>query len=806
MNINNAVKSAFENYQSGNFQEAENICKQIVQVESNNINAINLLGLIYYELKQYDSAIHYTKKLISLNPNNSQAYYIIGHSLQEKGETDEAIAHYQKSLQLNPNFVDAYYNLGTIFQDKKRYDEAISCYQKALQLHPTDVDAYYNLGVVLQAKGLHEEAIASFWKALQINPTLDEAYGRIGLALQEKGQFDESISCYRKAVELNPHNLIALYGLGTALTERGDLDNAITYYQKALQINPSHAEGYTNLGIIFQERGELDNAIAYYQKALQINPNLADIYTNLGIIFQERGELDNAIAYYQKALQINPNLANAYSNLGGAFEEKGQLGEAVITCYRKALEINPNLAEAYSQLTYQMQQTCNWQDLDAMTVKLDYLTRKALDTGTKPAETPFMSIIRHADPSLNLAIAKSWSHDIERAMSKLKVFFPFHDRKKGKTKIIIGYISDRFRNTATAHLMLSLFGLHNRDEFSVCCYSYGKDDGSSYRARIEQDCDKFVDISSLSYDAAARCIYEDQVDILVDLKGHTKGSRLAILALHPAPIQVSYLGFAGSTGADFIDYIITDKIVTPKDHIQYYSEECVYMPHCYLVNDHTQPISDKNFNKADFGLPESSFVFCSFNQPYKIDPVIFNVWMEILQQVPESVLWLLFGNKIAEENLKQEAEARGVISERIIFAKSLPKDEHLSRLKLADLALDTRIVNGHTTTSDALWAGVPVITLQGSHFASRVSSSILSAIGLPDLITHSLEAYEALAVQLAKNPADIQKVRKRVAENRRAEPLFDTPRFVRNLERAYKEMWKIFLTGEAPRQIEVLEN
>jgi protein O-GlcNAc transferase len=806
MNINNAIKSAFENYQAGNFQEAENICKKIVQVQSDNINAINLLGLIYYQLKNYDSAIHYTKKLISLNPTNFQAYYIIGHSLQEKGEMDEAIAHYQKSLQLNPNLVDAYYNLGTIFQDKKRYDEAISCYQKALQLHPTDVDAYYNLGFVFQEKGLHEEAIASFWKALQLNPTLDEAYGRIGLALQEKGQFDESIRCYKKAVELNPNNLIALYGLGTALTEKGELDSAITYYQKALLINPNHAQVYTNLGIIFQEKGELDSAITYYQKALLIDPNLAQVYTNLGIIFQGKGELDSAITYYQKALLINPKLAEAYSNLGAAFEEKGQWGEAVLDCYKKALEINPDLPEAYSQLTYQVQQTCNWQDLEAMTVKLDSLTRKALDTGTKPAETPFMSIIRHADPSLNFAIAKSWSHDIERAMSKLKIRFSFNDRKPGKTKIIIGYLSDRFRNTATAHLMLSLFGLHNRDEFSIYSYSYGKDDGSSYRARIAQDCDKFVDISSLSDVTAARCIYEDQVDILVDLKGHTRGSRLAIRALRPAPIQVSYLGFAGTTGADFIDYIITDKIVTPEDHLPYYSEKCVYMPHCYLVNDHTQPISNKDFNKVDFGLPENCFVFCSFNQPYKIDPIMFNVWMRILQQVPESVLWLLFGNKIAKDNLRQEAEARGVKSERLIFAKSLPKDEHLSRLKLADLALDTRIVNGHTTTSDALWAGVPVITLQGSHFASRVSSSILSALGLSDLITHSLEAYEALAVRLANNPVEIREIRKRVAENRRGEPLFDTARFVRNLETAYKEMWKIFLAGEAPRQIEVLES
>jgi protein O-GlcNAc transferase len=324
--------------------------------------------------------------------------------------------------------------------------------------------------------------------------------------------------------------------------------------------------------------------------------------------------------------------------------------------------------------------------------------------------------------------------------------------------------------------------------------------------QIQRDCDKFVDIISLSRTEAAQRIYRDQVDILVDLKGYTKDTRLAICALRPAPVQVSYLGFPGTTGADFIDYIITDKIVTPEEHAPYYSEKFVYLPHCYQVNDNTQPIANKAWKKKDFGIPENSFVFCSFNRSYKIDPVMFDVWMRILQQVPESVLWLLFSNKTAEENLRREAVDRGVQSERLISARMLPKDAHLARLRCSDLALDTRIVNGHTTTSDALWAGVPVITLQGGHFASRVSSSALSAIGLPELITHSLEEYEALAVQLAHNPAELQELRQRLARNRLVTPLFDTPRFVRNLESAYKEMWKIFLAGETPRQIEVLEH
>jgi len=392
-----------------------------------------------------------------------------------------------------------------------------------------------------------------------------------------------------------------------------------------------------------------------------------------------------------------------------------------------------------------------------------------------------------------------------RSVANLNVAFSFDGRRSSKAKITVAYLSNDFREHATAHLMLSLFGLHNRDEFEILCYSYGKDDRSDYRARIQKDCDKFVDIRDLSHADAAKCIYENQVDILVDLKGYTKGSRLAICALRPAPIQATYLGFPGTTGADFFDYIITDRIVTPGHHAPHYSETFVYLPHCYQVNDHRQLASDKNWTKMDLGLPNENFVFSSFNHPYKVDPVMFDVWMKILGQVPGAVLWLLKGSESAEKNLRREAERRGVKPERLIFADKLPKDEHLARMRLADVALDTRIVNGHTTTSDALWAGVPVITLMGTHFASRVSASILTAIGLPEFITHSLDDYETLAVRLARNPEQLAAIRQKLANNRLTEPLFDTPRFAKNLEKAYNKIWKIFLAGQRPRQIDVAD-
>jgi len=569
--------------------------------------------------------------------------------------------------------------------------------------------------------------------------------------------------------------------------------------------SPSATDSEVAKAIQYHQSGQLQKAEEIYKKILRINPNHPDSLHLLGVLAYQVGKIDAAVTLISKAIQINPDNPSFYNNFGNVLKEQGKFSEAV-SCYQKALKLKPDYAEAYNNLFHQLQQACAWQKTKGMADKLDGFTTKALDSGTKTGETPFVNLMKYTDPARNFTVAKSWSCDIERTVSNLKNHFPHNVRKPGKTKITIGYLSNDFRNHPMAHLMLGLFGLHNRNEFNIFCYSYGEDDASAYRAQIRSDCDKFVDIHNLNDTAAAKCIYEDQVDILVDLKGYTRGNRIGIYALRPAPVQVRYLGLAGTTGADFFDYIITDRIVTPEEHARYYSENFAYMPHSYQVNDHTQEISNKDWKKADFGLPEGSFVFCSFNQSYKIEPVMFNSWMKIIQQIPESVLWLQGTNETAKKNLRLEAEAKGMKSDRLIFTEKLSKSEHLARLRLADVALDTRIVSGAATTSDALWVGLPVITLQGSNFASRMSSSILTAIGLSELVVHSIEEYESLAIDLAHNPGKLQAIRQKLARNLTTEPLFDTPRFARNLEKAYREMWKIFMAGESPRQIEVVES
>jgi protein O-GlcNAc transferase len=831
------LRTAIYHQQTGQPKKAKEIYEKILQIDPNHADSLHLLGLIADQAGRKDTAVKLIRKAIRNSPRNPIYYNNLGSAFLDLGDPAKAVSCYKKALKFKPDLAEAHNNMGNAFLALGRSTEAISCcqqaielrpdyfeaynnmanaflalgksikaisyYEKVLQLNPDCSEALNNMGSALQAQGKLDKAISCCEKALDLKPDYPDAYNNMGSALQAQGKLDEAISCYEKALDLKPAYIESHYNLGNAFCAQGKMDKAISCYEKALDLEPGYADAYNNMGSALQAQGKLDEAISCYENALRLKPDLAGAHNNMGSAFQGQGKSDKAISCYEKALRLKPDLAEAYNNIGNIFQDQGKSDEA-IACYKKALEIKPDLAETHGYLVHEFQRTCAWQELERLTPKLDELTKKALNKGTRTAEPPFLALARYADPSHNLAIAQSWSCDIVRRMFSLKTDFSFDARRSHKTRVAVGYLSNNFCNHPLAHLMLGLFGLHDRDTFEIFCYSYGKDDGSHYRERIRQDCDRFVDIRHLGPGDAAKCIYEDQVDILVDLMGHTKDNRLEICALRPAPIQVRYLGLAGTTGADFIDYIITDEIVTPQDHALYYSENFVYLPHCYQVNDHTQSISNKDWKKVDFGLPESGFVFCSFNQPFKIDPVMFDTWMKILRQVPRSVLWLLGGNETAEKNLRWEAELSGVKSERLIFAERLPKNDHLSRLRLVDLALDTRIVNGAATTSDALWAGVPVITLQGGRFASRMSSSILTAIALPELIAHSLEEYEALAVRLGSNSSESEAVRQVLAKNRLTKPLFDSPRFTRNLEKAYKEMWNVFLAGETPRQIEVI--
>lgn len=686
-----------------------------------------------------------------------------GANLLATGKIDEAIKAFQKALKLDNKIVAAHFNLALAYIQKEDTKNAISHFKETIVLKPNDFEAYNNLGNLYMGQNELDQALYCFQKATTINPYLAEGFYNLGVAYMSKGRYTEAIKSYKTSLKIYPQNSIVLNNIGVTLEKIGKADESVAYYKKALKINPENSMALVNVGanLIFIDPRK---AATFFKRAIEVDPTVETAYYNLGVCLRILGDTTGSIENFEKAL-----------------------------------ELNPDFSPTYGQLYHQVRDICDWNRSAKMETRMRNFTTADLKKNQVPAETPFVSCVYDSNPKRNFQIARAWSKYIKNQVAHYDKPYNFKRSKKA-AKIRIGYLSNDFRNHATSHLIMGLLRLHDRQKFDVFTYSYGEDDKSKYRKEIEAKT-HFRDIINLSHAKAADLIYKDNIDILIDLKGHTQNSRMEIAALRPTPVQVNYLGFPGTSGADFFDYFITDKIVTPKSHTPFYSEKLVYLPDCYQVNDREQVQPKKGVSRKDLFLPENSFLFCSFNQPYKIDPKMFDIWMRILKVVPDSRLCLMDKNPKEVTNILNEARKRGVDPKRIHLGWSLTKEAHLTRLSLCDLALDTFPCNGHTTTSDALWAGLPVVTLQGNHFASRVSSSLLSAVGLPELITHSPKEYENLAIDLALNSKKLQTIRKSLILNHKSCPLFDTQKFVTHLEEAYIEMWDLYTRGKKPEMI-----
>ncbi|HYL17229.1 MAG TPA: hypothetical protein VEV20_00990, partial [Burkholderiales bacterium] len=482
---------------------------------------------------------------------------------------------------------------------------------------------------------------------------------------------------------------------------------------------------------------------------------------------------------------------------GNAFSLKGEREEA-IRCFATVLRLEPEHATAADALLFEMRQACDWSRFD----ELCGLVLRSVRERPDQQIGPFGLLSIPSRPEEQLQCASHFAQRQLAAVARDRERLQFGFDRSPRSKLRIGYLSADLHEHATAYLMAELFELHDRTRFEIAAYSYGPDDGTPMRARLKSAFDRFVDVAPLSHADAATRIHDDRVDILVDLKGYTTDSRPEIVALRPAPVQVSYIGYPGTMGADFIDYAVVDYFLAPPGADAHYTEKLVRLPGSYQVNDRKRIVADTPA-RSDLGLPEGAFVFCCFNQAYKILPRVFEVWTRLLGAVPGSVLWLLDPGATAARNLRRELSRRGIDSERLIVASKLPLARHLGRLRAADLFLDTFPYNAHTTTSDALWVGLPVVTYAGDTFASRVAGSLLSAAGTPELITSSLEAYEARALHLARNTPELIALREKLSRNREAAPLFDAPVFARHLEAAYLRMWEIYLRGGPPHAIDV---
>jgi protein O-GlcNAc transferase len=767
------------------------------QILAPNAKTLYFLGLCYQRLDKIKDAIGYYEKAITAGPNFSMAYNNLGLIYFNQEDFGKALTYLKKAVLTDTNNVSALNNLANTYQKNGQIGKAIETYHQAINLAPDRVEPYNNLGIVYFEKGEIQNSLKYLQLAIGVNPKYRSAYYHLGIVQKKLELYDEAILNLEKAISLNPNHPESQALLGNLYIEKGNYDKALGCFQKALNLNPNFDKAYNDLANLFKKNFQFKEAIVAYQKAINLEPKLAGAYSNLGIVYSDLGNLDEALKYLKKALSVDPYSVEAYYHLAVVYEKMGKAGQARENLQR-ALEEDPNNNQALAFMVHILMLEGDWNEEDVYSRKLDELTRSELKAGKKPSEPPLLNIRRKEDLNLNLQVAQGWSGAMVKKIEPIKPQFDFSDRKQGG-KIRVGYLSNDFYDHATAHLMLGLFGLHDRKKFEVYSYSYGPDDGSSYRKRIVKDSDRFVDIAKLGNLEAANKIYQDKIDILVDLKGYTRDTRLEIAAYHPAPVQVAYLGFPGTSGAMFFDYILTDKIISPPDTQKYYTEKFAYLPDCYQVNDDQQPISKQSVKRSDFKLPPNKLVFASFNRTDKIDQATFLSWMRILKRVPKSVLWLLASDGVVQNRFKTNAKKLGIDPKRLIFTKKLPKDKHLKRIQLADLCLDTFIYNGHTTTSDSLWAGVPVVTLQGKHFASRVSSSLLAAIGLPELITHSQKEYETLAVNLSTKTEKLASVRQTLSQYRLTSPLFDTKRFTKNLENLYEAMWDNYLKGGKPK-------
>jgi protein O-GlcNAc transferase len=612
--------------------------------------------------------------------------------------------------------------------------------------------------------------------------------------LKDKGLLNEALAAFENAIKLKADYAEAFYNRGMVLQQQANPEAALIAYGHAIELRKDYADAINNAGIVLQELGRAREAIDLYRRLIGLVPARADACNNLGTALLAAERPDDARAAFEQALARRSDFPEAFYNLGNAWRELGDLAQA-ITAYRNALRLRPDYADAFSQLTYHRAQACDWEDYEADQEKFVNMARN----GTRVP--PFYLLSTPASPSDQLICAQQWIRPI---MPPRQAVFD-HKPSVGKKRIRLGYLSGDYHQHATAHLMAELFERHDRDRFEVFAYSYGHDDHNPMRARLDRAFDRFLDIRALSHGEAAKLIHADKVDILVDLKGYTHRARPAIPAYRPAPVQVGYLGFPATMGADFIDYIIVDPFVVPGSEQVLFSERLVHLPGSYQVNDRRREVANTPTSRRDHGLPADRLVFCCFNNSYKISPAFFDIWMQLLRSVPGSVLWLLETNELMKDNLRSEAEKRGVDSGRLVFAPVVPSAEHLARHQHADLFLDTLPCNAHTTASDALWAGLPVLTCTGNTFAGRVAGSLLAAVGLPELVTASPEEYERKALALARDSRMLAELRATLQQNRNASSLFDLPRLTGNIEAAYVRMWEIWCAGQKPASFSVAD-
>jgi predicted O-linked N-acetylglucosamine transferase (SPINDLY family) len=729
--------------------------------------------------------------ILTTRPDHFDALRLLGVLRQQQGDNVEALRLTSAALKMHPQSIDALCNFAGVLYALERYDEALTAYDNALAIKPDHPETLYNRGNALLNLGRNEEALAAFDSALAKRSDHPDMLINRGNALLQLHRAQEALATFDKVLEILPGHAIASSSRGSALKLLGRYEEALESARQVLDLTPDNVAALNDCGntLLLLERA--DEALAIFDKSLAIAPDQSGVLTYRADLLRVLGRHDEAVTAYNRILAAAPRDAELLYKRGKSLWALGNREEAIASYQQASALDHPHALSALAMCRLHI---ADWPGAEKLA---DPLRTHIAEGGFVDSFVP-MAFGFHPLDQL-----RSASRYIRSRIPAAPELFT-HSTAMRADKLRIAYLSSDFRQHPVGVAIAELLERHDKTRFEIIGVSNGSNDASDTRARIVAAFDQFHDVTSDTDRQVAELLNDLQVHIAVALNGLTGGCRPGVLAYRPAPIQVSYLGYAGTTGAEFIDYIIADETVLPFDQQPFFTEKIVHLPGCYHANDTTRRISPQTPTRCELGLPDRGLVFCCFNQSYKIAAPVFDVWMRLLARVQGSVLWLLTMNDLAQANLQREAAARGIAPDRLIFAPRVDRIEgHLARQRAADLFLDTLPYNAHSTACDALWAGVPVVTCAGNSFVGRVGASMVEAAGLPELVTASLEDYEALALRLATDPALLTSIRRKLEDNRPTCPLFDGDRFRRHLEAAYIAMWDIYRRSENPRGLRV---
>jgi protein O-GlcNAc transferase len=728
--------------QAGQWVEAEAICRHMLAVQPRYFHALHLLGIMELRRGRNAQAAEWLGLAVAVDAGQPQAFSNLAVALLAIKRPEEAYAHCRRAIALKPDFAEALANAADALCALNRRSEAVLLYDRAIAASPLLIAAHFGrAGALLALKSL-DAAVAGFDQVLRIDPAFIPAIVNRGNALFQLKLYDDALAAFDGALQASPDSLEAINGRGCVLQALRRLPEAMQCFESALARNAHTPEAWFNKAAVLLELGEYGRSAECSARALALNSS------------------------YVAALNANAN----------ALWRLGRFAEAA-DAYGRVAALDPEYPYALGSHLNCRAQSCDWRDRSRL--ESDILRLNGED---KPAILPFALLSMSDSAEAQLRCARVRAADYPPSPSLWCGERYDHDR------IRVAYVSGDLGDHALACLLAGVFEQHDRGRFEITAISLRPRRHSDLGRRVHAAFDRFIDVSERSSRDAAQLMRALEIDIAVDLAGHTGGARMEIFSHRPAPIQAAYLGYPATTGAAYMDYVIADEFLIPAEKARFYSEKIVYLPHCFQANDDRRTISDRVPSRAEECLPEDAFVFCSFNAGYKISPRFFDIWMRLLQRVPDGVLWLVGDDPAIRDNLRHQARERGVDDQRLIFARRRPYDEHLARLRLADLFLDTLPFNAGTTASDSLWAGLPLLTCAGEALAARMAGSLLKAVDLPELITHSAEEYESRAYDLASHRTALRALRDRLARNRHASPLFDTRLFTRHLEAAYMHM------------------